>query len=65
MCLARLLTKLSDEERFDEEDWNDVVSLTFDAIRWIAENSRLEVTPSTSQVHLQPKASKKRSQTKE
>ena len=65
MCLARLLTKLSKDETFDEEDWNDVVSLAFTACQWLVENSRIEITQETSQVHIQPKTSKKRSKTKE
>ena len=60
MCLARLLTKISKEETLEEDDWNDVVTLAFTACHWLAENSRIEITQETSQVHLQPKTSKKR-----
>jgi hypothetical protein len=65
MCLARLLTKLSKEETFVEDDWNDVISLALTACQWLVENSRIEITQETSQVHVQPKASKKRNKTKE
>jgi hypothetical protein len=65
MSLARLLTKLSNEEEFVEEDWNDVVSLFFSAVEWLSSNSRIEVTPESSQIHFQPKNSKKRSKKKE
>ena len=65
MSLARLLTKISKDETFEEEDWNDVVNLSFYACQWLAENSRVEVTPSTTQVHVQPKTSKKKKKTKE
>jgi len=59
------MTKYSNDETFEEEDWNDVVSLVFTACQWLADNSRIEITQSTSQVHIQPKTSKKRSKTKE
>jgi len=59
MCLASLLSKISKEEAFEDEDWNDVVSLAFCAAIWLYENSRIEKTP-TSQVYLQPKSLKKK-----
>lgn len=44
----------------NEDDWNDVVSLAFIAATWLYENTRVEKTPNTTQVHLQPKTSKKK-----
>jgi hypothetical protein len=60
MCLASLLAKFSKDETLDESDWNDVVDLAFTAAKWLYENSRIEVTPETHQLHLQPKSSKKK-----
>ena len=60
MCLASLLAKLGRDEPLNEEDWNDIVSLTFIAATWLYENTRVEMTPETTQVHLQPKTSKKK-----
>jgi hypothetical protein len=66
MCLASLLAKLGREETLNEDDWNDVISLFLTGATWLYENTRVEHTPSTSQVHLQPKSSKKKkSKTKE
>jgi hypothetical protein len=60
MCLASIFAKLGRDEPLSEDDWNDVVSLTFVAAAWLYENTRVERTPETTQVHLQPKTSKKK-----
>lgn len=59
MRLASILAKMGREETFSDSDWNDIVSMVFDAAVWLYQNSRIESTPSTSQVHLQPKTSRK------
>lgn len=66
MRLASILAKISREETFSDSDWNDIVSMVFDAAVWLYQNSRIESTPSTPQVNLQQKSSrKKRKKTKE
>lgn len=60
MCLASILAKIGREEPFSDEDWNDVVDLAFIAATWLYENTRVERTPDTTQVHFQPKSSKKK-----
>lgn len=65
MCLASILSKLSKDEALSEEDWNDVVSLLIIAASWLYDHSRVERTPETTQVHFQPKHSKKKKKTKE
>jgi len=66
MCLASILGKLGRDENLDEDDWNDVINLVFIAAVWLYENTRIERTPDTTQVHLQPSsAKKKKKKTKE
>lgn len=60
MCLASLLAKLNRNEDFDSDDWNDVVDLAFIAAIWLYDNTRVERTPTTTQIHFQPKTSKKK-----
>lgn len=60
MCLASLLAKIGREEVLIEEDWNDIVDLVFTAAKWLYENTRVERTPETNQIHFQPKNSKRR-----
>jgi len=58
--------KLDRNETFGEEDWNDVVDLFFTAAAWLYENTKVQRTPSTNQVHFQPRSSKtKKKKTKE
>jgi len=64
MCLARLLMKLSKEEPFEEEDWNDFVTLAFNACQWLTSNTKEKVSQETSQARFHP-TSKKRGKTKE
>lgn len=59
-ALAKILKKLTDEEKLDLEDWNEVVQLGLLAFTWLADNSRVEVTPASNQIHLQPKKSLKK-----
>jgi hypothetical protein len=65
MCLASLLMKLSRDETLNEDDWNDVVTLGLIVAEWLFQNTSVGHTPNTSQVHLQPKSSKKKKKTKE
>ena len=65
MCLARLLTKISKEETFEENDWIDAISLAFAACQWLADNAEVEIVRENSQIYIQPKTLKKRGQTKE
>lgn len=65
MCLASLLMKIQKSESFDEEDWNNIVELTFIAAIWLYQNSSIQCTPETNQVHFQPKSKKKKKKTKE
>lgn len=62
--LAYLLNKISKEEEFSEEDWNEVVALLSIAAVWLYENTRVEHTPISNQIHIQPKKSKKKSKKK-
>jgi hypothetical protein len=64
MCLASILAKIGREETLNEDDWNDVISLAFVAAKWLYENSRVVRTPDTTQVHFQPKSSKKKRKSK-
>jgi len=66
MRLASILAKISREETFSDSDWNDIVSMFFDAAIWLYQNSKIESIPSTPQVNLQQKSSrKKKNKTKE
>lgn len=60
MCLASLLAKLGRNEVLVDEDWNDVVDLVFTAAAWLYENTRVERTPETNQIHFQPKSAKRK-----
>lgn len=60
MCFASILSKIGRNENFTDDDWNDVVDLAFIAAAWLYENTRVERTPTTTQVHFQPKTSKKK-----
>lgn len=44
----------------NSEDWTDLLLLSMTAIQWIVENSKVEVTQITDQVHFQPKKSLKK-----
>lgn len=58
MRLAFIMTKVFKEEQFDEDDWNTVACLACEAFTWLYENSRVERTPESTQIHIQPKNSK-------
>jgi hypothetical protein len=60
MSLASILAKLSREESLSDQDWNDVVFFAFVAAEWLYENTRVERTPISTQVHFQPKSTKKK-----
>lgn len=60
MCLASLLSKIGRDETLNDDDWNDVIDLAFIAAMWLYDNTRMERTPDTNQVHLQPRSSKKK-----
>jgi hypothetical protein len=60
MCLSSLLSKLNRSEELTDDDWNDIVDLAFLAAAWLYENTRVERTPTTNQIHFQPKSSKKK-----
>lgn len=42
------------------DEWMLIVTLSISAAKWLQENSKVELTPSTSQVHLQPSKSIKK-----
>lgn len=50
---------MTEGQKFDQDDWNEVVSLAFVVARWLYENTRIEQTPDTKQIHFQPTKSKK------
>jgi hypothetical protein len=61
-CVS-LATKLYKGE-LEDEDWNEVVKLTLLGAIWLFKKSRVEVTPSSSQLHFQPLKAKKKKKKK-
>lgn len=51
---ARLLSKLSSEDKFDQDDWVQVVQLAMLLASFLYEHSTVKVTPDSQQVHFQP-----------
>jgi len=60
---AFLATKLYKNE-LESEDWNAVVQLSFKAAIWLWKNSRVETTPNSNQVHVQPLEARKKKKKK-
>lgn len=52
------MTKVLKDEKFEEDDWNDIAELVIAGLTWLYENSSVVVTPETNQVHVQPKDAK-------
>lgn len=57
-------TKLYKGEKVEKEDWNEVVRLTLLGAIWLVKESRVLVTPSSSQLHFQPVKAKKKKKKK-
>jgi hypothetical protein len=51
---------MQDGDDLDQKDWNDLLLIGFDISKWIIENTKVEVTQVTEQVHLQPSRSLKK-----
>jgi hypothetical protein len=60
---AFLASKLYKNE-LEDEDWNAVVQLSFKAAVWLWKNSRVEATPTSNQIHVQPLGAKKKKKKK-
>lgn len=58
-----LATKLYKGE-LEEENWNEVVKLTLLGAIWLFKKSRVEITPTSSQLHFQPLKAKKKKKKK-
>jgi hypothetical protein len=58
--ISKVIKKLYDEDEMNSEDWTDLLLISTTAIKWIVENSKVEVTQITDQVHFQPKKSLKK-----
>lgn len=55
MRYASLLRKVfRGDEELDMQEWMLITELGLHLVKWLSENSSLEVTPISSQVHLQP-----------
>jgi hypothetical protein len=51
---------MQDGDDLDQKVWNDLLLIGFDISKWIIENTKVEVTQVTEQVHIQPSRSLKK-----
>ena len=62
--LSKIILKLQEQEKFDLNDWLEILSMGYKIAQWVIKNSKVEITQVTQEKRILPSEMKKISRKK-